>query len=74
MKYKFKPSIGGNRARKGAVGGGRKEEHTPRNEKLPPTVAAVDLQQGERLMYMCMYTCMHVSSKVTYVWSFLHAE
>ena len=57
MKHKFKPSIGGNRVKRGAVGGGRKEEQTPRNEKSIPTAPApVDHQQGE-LMYMYARVC-----------------
>jgi hypothetical protein len=64
MKYKFKPSIGGNRARKGAVGGGRKEEHTPRNEKLPPTVAAVDLQQGCESQHEVQTACTASSEDI----------
>ena len=39
MKHKFKPSIGGSRGKKGAVGGGRKDEQTLHSEKpAAPTV------------------------------------
>ena len=59
MKHKFKPSIGGNRGKKGVPGGGKREKETPHTDKTAgpslESTAGIGLYSTMYIVYMCIY-------------------